>query len=185
MWPVRPVIGGACARSSAIRRPSAAMPVNRSPRVRQRKRDVTSPTRSATGSSRGTADSWLSVALAMQGDLAQACRGRPRLGRRGGGGRGSHHDGLRSCVSCRSAFHAGAAAAAAHAAAQSAQATAATIGGFFEDTVYALFANAALAGGDAPAARQAAEEALRHTVPAREVFIRGASPGGRGRTGVW
>ena len=48
--------------------------------------------------------------------------------------------------------------------------------GFFEDTVYALFANAALAGGDAPAASPAAEEALRQTVPVREVFIKGATP---------
>ncbi len=63
-----------------------------------------------------------------------------------------------------------------HAAAQSAQAAAARMGGFFEDTVYVYFANAALARGDAPAARQAAEAALRHTVPVREVFIKGAAP---------
>jgi DNA-binding CsgD family transcriptional regulator len=42
--------------------------------------------------------------------------------------------------------------------------------------VYAGLAYAALAGGDAVAARQAAEEALLHTVPLREVFTRCVVP---------
>ena len=56
-------------------------------------------------------------------------------------------------------------AAAAHAAAQSALAAAESMGGISGDTVHAAFAYAALAGGDAAAARRAAEEALRHTSP--------------------
>ena len=35
---------------------------------------------------------------------------------------------------------------------------------------------AAFAGGDAAAARQAAEKAFQHTVPVRAVFTRGANP---------
>jgi DNA-binding CsgD family transcriptional regulator len=66
--------------------------------------------------------------------------------------------------------------AAAYAAARSALNASNAMGGYFADAVYALFAHAALAGGDVAAARQAAEEALRHTVPAREVFTRSVSP---------
>jgi predicted ATPase/class 3 adenylate cyclase/DNA-binding CsgD family transcriptional regulator len=66
--------------------------------------------------------------------------------------------------------------AAAHAAAQSALAASDAVGGFYRDSVYAAFAFAALAGGDAAAARQACEAAWRHTVPQREVFIRSANP---------
>ena len=50
------------------------------------------------------------------------------------------------------------------------------MGGTSEDTVYAVFANAALAGGDAPAARQASRGGVRHTVPVREVFTRSINP---------
>jgi DNA-binding CsgD family transcriptional regulator len=42
--------------------------------------------------------------------------------------------------------------------------------------VYVVFGLAALAGGDAAAARQACEAAERHTVPVREVFIRSVAP---------
>ena len=52
-------------------------------------------------------------------------------------------------------------AAAAHAAAQSALAAAEGMGGNSQDTVYVLFANAALAAATRAAARRAAEEALR------------------------
>jgi predicted ATPase/class 3 adenylate cyclase/DNA-binding CsgD family transcriptional regulator len=67
-------------------------------------------------------------------------------------------------------------AAAAHLAVQSALVASDAIGGFYRDSVYVMLAFAALAGGDAAAARQASEEAWRHTVPQRELFIRGASP---------
>lgn len=62
------------------------------------------------------------------------------------------------------------------AATQSALATADAIGGVSLDTVHGGFAYAALAAGDAAAARQEAEEAMRHTVPVREVFTRSSVP---------
>ena len=118
---------------------------------------------------------WLSVALSMQGDLAQAVQVARGLVDEAQAAADQPMTVFGHVCHSAALFMRGEAAAA-HAAAQSAQATAATIGGFFEDTVYALFANAALAGGDAPAASPAAEEALRQTVPAREVFIKGATP---------
>ncbi|MGA9674132.1 MAG: LuxR C-terminal-related transcriptional regulator [Mycobacterium sp.] len=118
---------------------------------------------------------WLSIALAMHGDLAQACQVARALVDEAEAA-ADHTMTVFGHVCHAAALFMQGHAAAAHAAAQSAQATAATIGGFFEDTVYVLFANAALAGGDAPAARLAAEEALRHTVPTRELFIKGAAP---------
>jgi DNA-binding CsgD family transcriptional regulator len=66
--------------------------------------------------------------------------------------------------------------AAARAAAQSALETTSTIGGFHEAAVYTVFAKAALAGGDATAAREACDAARRHTVPERELFIRAINP---------
>ncbi|MGB9222726.1 helix-turn-helix transcriptional regulator, partial [Mycobacterium sp.] len=118
---------------------------------------------------------WLSVALSLQGDLAQGCQVARALVDKAEAA-GDHTMTVFGHVCHAAALFLQGHAAAAQAAAQSAQATAATIGGFFEDTVYALFANAALVGGDAPAASLAAEEALRHTVPARELFIKGATP---------
>src|SRR5271166_3082094 len=118
---------------------------------------------------------WLSIALAMHGDLAQACQVARALVDEAEAA-ADHTMTVFGHVCHAAALFMQGHAAAAHAAAQSAQATAATIGGFFEDTVYVLFANAALAGGDAPAARLAAEEALRRTVPTRELFIKGAAP---------
>jgi predicted ATPase/class 3 adenylate cyclase/DNA-binding CsgD family transcriptional regulator len=66
--------------------------------------------------------------------------------------------------------------AAAYAAAQSALEASDAIGGFYRDAVYAVLAVAALAGGDAAAARQACEAAWRHTVPQREVLIKSLAP---------
>jgi predicted ATPase/class 3 adenylate cyclase/DNA-binding NarL/FixJ family response regulator len=65
---------------------------------------------------------------------------------------------------------------AAHTAAQSALNASNAMGGYFADTLYAVFAYVALAGGDAAAARQAAEAAWRHTVPAREVYTMSLTP---------
>ncbi|WP_241010718.1 LuxR family transcriptional regulator [Mycobacterium camsae] len=65
---------------------------------------------------------------------------------------------------------------AAHAAAQAALAASDSVGGMTEDTVNGAIAHAALAGGDAAAARQAAQEALRHSVPDREPFTRSVAP---------
>jgi DNA-binding CsgD family transcriptional regulator len=61
-----------------------------------------------------------------------------------------------------------------HAAAQSALATAEGMGRISLDTVFAGFAYAALAAGDASAARRAAEEAMRHT--SREAFAKAVNP---------
>ncbi|OBJ17895.1 helix-turn-helix transcriptional regulator [Mycobacterium colombiense] len=67
-------------------------------------------------------------------------------------------------------------AAAARAAAEAAERAAAAMGGFYGDTVHAIFAYAALADGDAGAAKQACETAWRHTVPLREIFIKSTNP---------
>jgi ATP/maltotriose-dependent transcriptional regulator MalT len=67
-------------------------------------------------------------------------------------------------------------AAEAYAAAHSALAAAEAMGGFYGDAVYTVFANAALAAGDAAAAREACETAWRHTLPHREVFTRSFLP---------
>ncbi|MFV8319889.1 LuxR C-terminal-related transcriptional regulator [Mycobacterium sp. 23] len=66
--------------------------------------------------------------------------------------------------------------AAAHSAALAAVAASDSVGGMTEDTVNGAIAHAALAGGDAEAARQAAQEALRHSVPDREAFTRSVAP---------
>lgn len=66
--------------------------------------------------------------------------------------------------------------AAALAAAQSARQAAEAMGGVYADAVHAMLAIAALAGGDAAAARQAAEEAFQHTVPERFLFTSSFTP---------
>ncbi len=65
---------------------------------------------------------------------------------------------------------------AAHAAAQSALNVSNAMGGYFADTLYAVFAYAALAGGNTAAARLATDAAWRHTVKLREVYIRSITP---------
>ncbi len=50
------------------------------------------------------------------------------------------------------------------------------MGGFHEDTVYALSAYAALAAGDADEAKAACESAIAHTVPNRSLYVRGITP---------
>ena len=52
----------------------------------------------------------------------------------------------------------------------------AALGGFHEDNAYAALANAALAGGDAGAAKEACDAAWRHTYPLKELFIRSLVP---------
>jgi len=64
----------------------------------------------------------------------------------------------------------------AHDAAAAALEAAAAIGGFHEDTAYASLASAALADGDAVAARRAGEAAMRHTYPLKELFTRSILP---------
>lgn len=64
----------------------------------------------------------------------------------------------------------------ADATARAALKTAATLGGFHEDTTYMVLANAALATGDAAAAREACDSARRHTYPLKELFLRNLLP---------
>jgi hypothetical protein len=59
---------------------------------------------------------------------------------------------------------------------ETALAAAAAMGGYLEDTTYAVLANAALAAGDGPAAKEACEASWRHTASQRAVFIRGLNP---------
>ena len=118
---------------------------------------------------------WLVNALTNQGDLAHAAR----VGRALADEAETAADLIQ--IMQGHVVHAAALAfqgqpAAAYAAAQSALAAATEVGAIREDAVYCVFAVAALAGGDAAAARQAAEKALQHTVPVREVFTRGAAP---------
>jgi predicted ATPase/DNA-binding CsgD family transcriptional regulator len=64
----------------------------------------------------------------------------------------------------------------ARAAAEAALEIAATLGGFHDDSTYVAVANAALAAGDAPRAKAACDEALRHTYPLKELFTKSLVP---------
>ena len=55
-------------------------------------------------------------------------------------------------------------------------AAATAMGGWVEDTTYAVLANAALAGGDRRAAKEACEASWRHAVPQRVIFTRSLNP---------
>ncbi|ORB56109.1 LuxR family transcriptional regulator [Mycolicibacterium rhodesiae] len=62
------------------------------------------------------------------------------------------------------------------AAAEAALEVGASLGGFHDDTAYLAVATAALAAGDAQAARTACEDARRHTTPLKELFVRSLLP---------
>ena len=114
---------------------------------------------------------YLVVALTSQGDLAQATR----VGRALTDEAETAADPIQKMVG--HCAHAAALAflgqpAAAHDAAESALTAATEVGAIAKDAVYSSFSLAALAGGDAATARQAAEKTLQHTVPVREVFTR-------------
>lgn len=118
---------------------------------------------------------WLAIILVFQGELADATRVASELAAEAEAADDVTmalygHLGQALALSFRGQADA------ARAYAQSALAAAERIGGIAGDTVHAAFAYAALAGGDAAAARRAAEEALLHTVPAREVFTRSTVP---------
>lgn len=66
--------------------------------------------------------------------------------------------------------------AAARAAAQAALELGAAMGGFHEDSAYVGLAFAALAGGDAAAAKEFCDAAWRHTYPLKELFTRSLVP---------
>lgn len=65
---------------------------------------------------------------------------------------------------------------ASHAAARAALEIADAMGSYFDDAMYAVFACAALAAGDAAAARAAAEMAYRQSNPMRELFTKSITP---------
>ncbi len=67
-------------------------------------------------------------------------------------------------------------AAGAHAAAEASLKVAGDVGGFHEDTAYVALATAALASGDAAAARRACESAMQQTYPLKELFTRSLVP---------
>ncbi|OBH91783.1 LuxR family transcriptional regulator [Mycobacterium sp. E2733] len=65
---------------------------------------------------------------------------------------------------------------AARTAAEAALEVGAALGGFHEDSAYAALAGAALAAGDAAAAKEACEAAWRHTYPLKELLTRCVVP---------
>ncbi|BBY06127.1 helix-turn-helix transcriptional regulator [Mycobacterium noviomagense] len=123
----------------------------------------------------GNCRAWLGFAMAAQGNLADASRVL-RSSAEDAQAAGHLITAVLGYVSQGLVLAYQGHAVAAYAAAQSALAVSDAIGGVYRDAVYAVFAQAALAGGDTAAARQACEVAWRHTVPQREVFIRGANP---------
>ncbi|MGH3492367.1 MAG: helix-turn-helix transcriptional regulator, partial [Sciscionella sp.] len=118
---------------------------------------------------------WLGIALAQQGDLAEAARVLRSLADEAQAGGDLVMTAFGYAGHSAVLAYQGQAAAA-QAAAESALKAAEAMGGFYGDAVHAAFARAALAGGDAAAARQASEAAWRHTVPEREVFSRSINP---------
>lgn len=118
---------------------------------------------------------WLSMALMMQGNLAHAARVEGQLIEEaeaaGDKPMKVFADVGRAVVL---AYHGQADAA--QAAADSARELAEALGGQWADVASAVSAHAALAAGDAPRARDAAEVAWRHTIPLREVFIKSINP---------
>jgi DNA-binding CsgD family transcriptional regulator len=55
-------------------------------------------------------------------------------------------------------------------------AAATAMGGWIEDTTYAVLATVALASGDGPASKEACDASWQHTVPQRAIFSRSLNP---------
>jgi ATP/maltotriose-dependent transcriptional regulator MalT len=119
--------------------------------------------------------SWLGLALMMQGDLVEAERVSQSLVHEAEAA-GDMVMKVFGCLVHGVVLVRQGRAAAAHSAAQAALAAAEGLGGVFEDTVYAILADAALAGGEAAVARQLCETASRYTNPLREMFHRSVTP---------
>jgi len=118
---------------------------------------------------------WLGLALMMQGNLADAEQVSRSLAEEGEAA-GDLVMKAFGCLVHGVVLARQGRAAAAQAAAQSALAAAESLGGVFEDTVYAILADAALASGEAAAAMQLCETAWRYTNPLREMFTRSVTP---------
>ena len=117
---------------------------------------------------------WLSVTLWLQGDLLQAAETLHGLADDAEVANTSMAN-LAHVAYGFTLAHQGQPAAA-QAAALNGQQVADSMGGVYGDAVYGTFALAALAAGDAAAARRAAEEAWRHTIPERMLFTASFNP---------
>jgi predicted ATPase/DNA-binding CsgD family transcriptional regulator len=118
---------------------------------------------------------WLGIALMIQGNLADAGQVQDRLAEEAEatGDKGAKvlsHVGRTSVLAYHGRVDA------AQAAADIARETDEAVGTYWADTVYAVYAHALLAAGDAAGARDATEVALRHTLPMREVFTKSINP---------
>ncbi|OBI48258.1 LuxR family transcriptional regulator [Mycobacterium sp. E787] len=118
---------------------------------------------------------WLSMGLGMRGDMAGGMEVSTALADEAeAAGDLTMKVYGHVCVGIINAFRGDAAAA--YEAAQSALDAAEAIGGLLEDTVYAVFAEAALTDGDAVAAARAVQNAWKHTNPQRESFTALVTP---------
>ena len=118
---------------------------------------------------------WLCISLMMQGNLAHAARVAAGLVEEAEAAGDKPMKVFGDVARTVVLAHQGQAVAA-QAAVESAREIGEALGGQWADTVGAVSAQAALAAGDAARARVAAEVAWRHTVPAREVFIKSVNP---------
>lgn len=118
---------------------------------------------------------WLGVALWMQGELAEAGR---VLGVLAEGATAANEptNRVNGHVGHGVVLAYQGDAATARVAAEAAEEGTVALGGFYGDTVYSVFAYAALASGDGSAAKLACETASRHTVGFREIFVRSMNP---------
>ncbi len=118
---------------------------------------------------------WLAIALRWQGGVTAAetvLRGISE----GADAAGERMLKLFGLVVESSSFASQGNAAAARAKVDEARETSAAMGGFHEDTVYALSAYAALAAGEAVEAKMACELAVSRTVPQRTLYSRSLTP---------
>jgi predicted ATPase/class 3 adenylate cyclase/DNA-binding CsgD family transcriptional regulator len=118
---------------------------------------------------------WLGIALMQQGNLADAGRVQDRLAEEAEA-TGDKAAKVLSNVGRTPVLAYQGRVDAAQAAAETARETNEAMGTYWADTVYAVYAHALLAAGDAAGARDATEVALRHTLPMREVFTKSINP---------
>jgi predicted ATPase/class 3 adenylate cyclase/DNA-binding CsgD family transcriptional regulator len=118
---------------------------------------------------------WLGIALMIQGNLADAGRVQDRLAEEAEA-TGDKAAKVLSNVGRTSVLAYQGRVDAARAAAETARENDEAMGTYWADTVYAVYAHALLAAGDAAGARDATEVALRHTLPVREVFTKSINP---------
>jgi DNA-binding CsgD family transcriptional regulator len=118
---------------------------------------------------------WLGIALYMLGDLDDAGRVFHPLAEEGAATGNLFITALGNIGLARVHTYQGQPAAALGCG-EIALAAATAMGGWVADTTYAVLANAALAGGDGRAAKEACEASWRHTVPQRVMFTRSLNP---------